>query len=121
MDYSKDLTYTRDPKAENMQLAPAEIWHADKGIVSYDSVADMLANAAKVKQQDKLRSSYVYDNTTGLKIFAKIAYYVKSKDGRYTAFMRKPDALRFAADKGGELVDAITTDAGKPFSLASLN
>jgi len=121
MDYSKDLNYTRDPKTENMQLPPAEIWHADKGIISYDSVATMLADAAKFKKAGKLRASYVFDNTTGLKLFAKIAYYVKGKDGKYTAFMRKPDAMKFASSAGGELVEAIATESGDQFSLVSLN
>ena len=121
LDYSKDLNYTRDPKAENMKLPPAEVWHADKGIISYDSVADMLTEAARFKEQDKLRASYVYDNTTGLKIFAKIAYYVKGREGQYTAFMRKPDANKFATSSGGVLVDDITTGSGETVSLTSLN
>ncbi len=120
-DYEADLTYTRDPKAENMKLPPAEVWHADKGIISYDSVAAMLDDAAKFKKDGKLRASYVFDNTTGLKIFAKIAFYVKDKEGKYVAFMRKPDASEFATTSGGQLVDKIETSTGEFLQLSSLN
>jgi NitT/TauT family transport system substrate-binding protein len=121
MDYEKDLGYTRDPKKENMELPPAEIWHAEKGIITYGSIAEMLADAATFLNEKTLRASYVYDNTTGLKIFAKVAYFVKDKTGKYTAFMRKPDAEKFKAASGGELVDVIASNSGEPMKLASLN
>ena len=106
LDYDKDLAYTRDAKAENMKLKPAEIWHKDKGIVSYDTVAAMLTDKAAFDKAGSLRASYVFDNTTGLKIFGHIATYVKGKDGVVTAFMRKPDAEAFAKDGGGALMAA---------------
>ena len=92
MDYEKDLAYTRIAKEENMKLPPAEIWHKDKGIITYKSVAAMLEDAAKFKKAGTLRASYVYDNTTGLKIFGHVATYVKGKDGTITTYMRKADA-----------------------------
>jgi len=104
LDYDKDLGYTRIAKKENMKLAPAEIWHTDKGIITYKSVAAMVKASASFKKAGKLRSSYVYDNTTGLKIFGKTATYVKAKDGKLTTFMRKSDATKFMAAKGGTIV-----------------
>lgn len=104
LDYDKDLKSIRDPKPENAKLPPAEIWHKEKGIIKYDSVAKMLSAAKKMKANGNLRSSYVYDYTTGLKIFGKVATYVKGKDGKFTAFMRKPDAEKFISKKGGKLL-----------------
>ncbi|MGD8515142.1 MAG: ABC transporter substrate-binding protein [Granulosicoccaceae bacterium] len=108
LDYEKDLGYTRVPKEEVATLAPAEIWHKSKGIITYDSVEAMLAAAEKFKKSGDLLASYVYDNVTGLKLFGKVAFYVKGKDGKVTAFMRKPDAEKFMSGMGGELMGAYT-------------
>lgn len=122
LDYEKDLAYTRDPKVENMQLKPAELWHKDKGILSYDSVSAMLTAASEYKKGGTLRASYVYDQTTGLKIFANVAYMVKAKDGEVLAFMRKPDAEKFIGSEGGELISAADYLGDEPLDkLASLN
>ena len=104
LDYEKDLNYTRIAKKENMMLAPAEIWHKDKGIISYKTVAAMLEDSKKFKKAGTLRASYVYDNTTGLKIFGKTATYVKGKNGVIKTFMRKADAMKFSASDGGKLM-----------------
>jgi NitT/TauT family transport system substrate-binding protein len=52
----------------------------------------------------KLNSTYVYDQTTGLKLFGKTAFFVKSADG-FTTFLRKPDADAFASKAGGTVMD----------------
>jgi topoisomerase IA-like protein len=59
---------------------------------------------------------------TGLKLFGKVAIYVKSKDGKYTAFMRKPDAEKFIASNGGEIMTftMLATTENK-LSVAELN
>jgi NitT/TauT family transport system substrate-binding protein len=104
MDYDKDLNYTRSPREENLKLAPAEIWHAKKGIITYPTVADMVAAAETYKSDGTLRATYVFDNTTGLKIFGKIATYVKDADGKLTTFMRKSDAEKYSASVGGTII-----------------
>lgn len=122
LDYEKELSYTRVAKEANSKLKPAEIWHKDKGIVSYDSVAAMLVDKAAFASNGTLRASYVFDNTTGLKIFGHIATYVKGKDGVVTAFMRKPDAEAFAKSGGGKLMAAdSTTVTGVKINTASIN
>jgi len=113
LDYEKDLGYTRVAKTENMKLPPAEIWHKDKGIITYETVAAMVKDSVNFKKQGMLRASYVYDNTTGLKIFGKTATYVKGKDGVITTFMRKADAEKFSASKGGEVLSAKTFTLNK--------
>jgi NitT/TauT family transport system substrate-binding protein len=112
MDYEKDLAYTRIAKVENMKLPPAEIWHKEKGIIKYDSVKAMLDEAGEFKKSGMLRASYVYDNTTGLKIFGHVATYVKGKDGTITTFMRKSDAMDFAKKESGSLIDGIAFTEG---------
>src|SRR5262249_155225 len=102
-DYDKDLKSVWDPKVENKKLPPAELWNAKKGIVSYPSIAAMLKAAEAFKKQGELRATYVYDQTTGLKIFGHVAFYAQSKGGA-VAFMRKPDAERFIKSSGGKLV-----------------
>jgi NitT/TauT family transport system substrate-binding protein len=122
MDYDKDLKYIRDPKSENMKLSPAEIWHAQEGIKSYDSIPAMLADAKKFKDEGTLRACYVYDQVTGLKLFGKVAYYVKGKDGAMVAFMRKPDAEKYMEKAGGSLIQftaAISTPQDQ--RVATLN
>ncbi|HIB84002.1 MAG TPA: sulfonate ABC transporter substrate-binding protein [Chromatiaceae bacterium] len=122
LDYDKDLAYTRVAKAENMKLNPAEIWHKDKGILSYNSVSAMLSDKDSFGKAGTLRASYVYDNTTGLKIFGHIATYVKGSDGIVTAFMRKIDAEAFATSNGGSLMAAGSTSVtGELIKQASMH
>jgi len=119
MDYDKDLKHIYDPKPQNMKLHSAEIWHKDKGIITYASISEMLDSAKKFKSDKSLRASYVYDDVTGLKLFGKVATYVKAKDGKYVAFMRKPDAEKFIASNGGEIFTfTMLAEADKNVSLA---
>ncbi|MCI0507533.1 MAG: ABC transporter substrate-binding protein [Gammaproteobacteria bacterium] len=122
LDYEKDMSYIHDPKPENMKLHEAEIWHKDKGVLAYNTITEMLDAAKKYKTEKTLRASYVYDDVTGLKLFGNVATYVKSKDGKYTAFMRKPDAEKFIALNGGEIYTftALAEMENKP-SIAKLN
>ena len=49
-----------------------EIWHAKDGIKTYASVGDFLKAIADFnKVAQKLNATYVYDKTTGLKLFGK--------------------------------------------------
>jgi hypothetical protein len=51
-----------------------------------------------------------------------VAIYVKSKDGKYTAFMRKPDAEKFIASNGGEIFTFTKLAAtGNSLAVAKLN
>ena len=52
----------------------------------------------------KLNATYVYDDVTGLKLFGKMAYYVKTKDA-YKAFLRKQDAESYAKKVGSVPID----------------
>ncbi len=105
LDYAKELESLWDPAVENVKLAPAEAWHPARGIVSYPSVAAMLAEYAKTAQgPEKLRAIYVYDQITRVKLFGHTASYVKAKDGSYAPFLRKTDAEKFAGESGGKVL-----------------
>ncbi len=104
MDYDKQVKVVNDPAVANKGL-PMEVWHAREGIKTYPDVKSFLEAIAKFKAVgQKLNATYVYDNKTGLKLFGKMAFYVKAKDGTFKTFLRKPDADAYAAKSGGAVV-----------------
>jgi NitT/TauT family transport system substrate-binding protein len=104
IDYDKQLKQKHDPALAHKSL-PMEVWHAREGIKTYPDVKAFLEAVAKFDAVgQKLNATYVYDEATGLKLFGKTAFYVKEKDGSFKAFLRKPDAEKFAAKSGGAVV-----------------
>lgn len=99
MDYDALVGSVVETQPDHPDLKPAEIWFSDKGIVTYDSVADMLAAAADAS--DTVNATYVYDNLSGLKLFGKAAYLVKGSDGDVVAFLKKADSEKYIAENGG--------------------
>ncbi|HKK06627.1 MAG: ABC transporter substrate-binding protein [Gammaproteobacteria bacterium] len=113
LDYDAQLAKIRDPKVFNKKLPPAELWHAKKGIIKYSSIGAMLADLKKYKAaEQKVYATYVYDHSTGLKLFGHVAFYVKKADGSYVAFMRKPDADKFVAHLGSGKVETLAQLTG---------
>ncbi|GGY59519.1 ABC transporter substrate-binding protein [Marinobacter zhanjiangensis] len=102
MDYEALVSTVVDTEPNNPDLKPAEIWFADEGIVTYDSVSDMLA--AQSEAVGNINATYVYDNLTGLKLFGKAAYLVRGTDGEVVAFLKKADSDKFIAENGGTLI-----------------
>ncbi|WP_328185455.1 ABC transporter substrate-binding protein [Marinobacter sp. OP 3.4] len=102
MDYDALVGTVVDTQPNNPDFAPAEIWFADKGIVTYDTVADMLA--AQADAGEAINATYVYDNLTGLKLFGKAAYLVEGTDGEVVAFLKKADSDNYIAENGGTLI-----------------
>lgn len=93
MKYDELLKTMVTPVVDDKDLAPAEIWVDGSGIKSYDSVAAMTEDyTALEKAGKKINAAYVYDKATGLKLFSKVAFYVKQSDGELMAFMKKGDA-----------------------------
>jgi NitT/TauT family transport system substrate-binding protein len=104
MDYDKQMKAVHDPAVEHKSL-PTEIWHAREGIKTFPDVKTFLEAVAKYKGVgQKLNATYVYDDKTGLKLFGKMAFYVKGKDGSFKTFLRKPDADEYAAKSGGTVI-----------------
>lgn len=114
MDYDKQLKFVHDPAVEHKALQ-TEVWHAREGIKTFPDVKTFLEAVAKFTSVgQKLNATYVYDEKTGLKLFGKMAFYVKGTDGNYTTFLRKPDADAYAAKSGGTVI-------GYEEALASLS
>ena len=85
LKYSTASTGAYNPK-NNIALPP-EIWVQGGGIQKYKSVRLMLIAAkADIESHKKIDATYVYDHTTGLKLFGNYAYYTKNGNN-YTAYM----------------------------------
>ncbi|MEH6388015.1 MAG: ABC transporter substrate-binding protein [Pseudomonas profundi] len=102
LDYPALVQKVVSPQPGNQGLPAAEMWVEGKGIQSFPAIADMLA-AAKTAQAagEKVSATYVYDNTTGLKLFGKAAYLVRDDAGSVVAFMKKSDSETHIATHGG--------------------
>ncbi len=93
VDYDALAASVVTPKIDDPDLAPAEMWIDGEGLVSYPSIKAMkAAYAAATKAGKKVNATYVYDKSTGLKLFGHVAFYVKDADGDLVAFMKKGDA-----------------------------
>ncbi|MBO42649.1 MAG: sulfonate ABC transporter substrate-binding protein [Rhodospirillaceae bacterium] len=104
MDYDKQVGIIHDPQKAHAGLGP-EVWHAKEGIKNYKDLASYLKAVGKFQANaQKLNATYVYDDVTGLKLFGKMAYYVKTKDA-YKAFLRKQDAESYAKKVGSVPID----------------
>ena len=103
-DYQMEKDSLVDPAISNAKL-PMEIWHSREGISSYASIDEFLAAIDTFRKTGaKLNATYVYDVETGLKLFGKTAFFVKTDSG-FTTFLRKPDADNFASKKNGKVMD----------------
>ncbi len=93
-DYDSLVNSVESPIIDNPLLAPAEMWIEDVGIVSFDSVEAMTTMYALVtKAGKKVNATYVYDQSTGLKLFGHVAFFVEDSAGKLTTFMKKGDAV----------------------------
>ncbi len=111
MDYEGAKADLVDPEMANAKL-PAEIWHSRDGISTYATLPEFLKAVSDFQSTGaKLNSTYVYDKSTGLKLFGKTAFFVKTADGNFETFLRKPDADAFAKENKGEVIDLPTAVA----------
>lgn len=104
LDYTAELNTVVDPVEANAGL-PNQIWHARDGVSDYadhDSFLEAVAQMQATGQ--KLNATYVYDIETGLKLFGKTAFWVRTPEG-YATFLRKGEAETYAAANGGEVID----------------
>ncbi|MCJ8298379.1 MAG: ABC transporter substrate-binding protein [Pseudomonadales bacterium] len=92
LDYQAQLEPLIDPLIANLLLPPAEVWHAQQGIIEYAKIGKMLSDLNKFAARgESVFASYVYDKTTGVKMFAHVASY-KVDDRGFSTFIRKSDA-----------------------------
>jgi NitT/TauT family transport system substrate-binding protein len=103
-DYQKEKASMVDAAIDNANR-PMEIWHSREGISAHTSVDAFLAAVDGFRKTGaKLNATYVYDRETGLKLFGKTAFYVRTSDG-FSTFLRKPDADDFASKNSGSVLD----------------
>lgn len=103
VDYDADKETMVDPVEANKGL-PLEIWHSRDGVSTYGDANSFLTAMAEMRSTGaKLNSTYVYDAETGLKLFGKTAFWVKTDDD-FSTFLRKGEAETFASASGGSLV-----------------
>jgi NitT/TauT family transport system substrate-binding protein len=112
LDYEAEKAKVVDPAVANAGL-PMEIWHSRDGISTYPDLASFLKAVSEFRATGaKLNATYVYDVETGLKLFGKTAFYVKTPDGKFSTFLRKGEAEKYAASGKGEVItfeDAIAS------------
>ena len=103
VDYEADKAAVVDPAAANVGL-PMEIWHSRDGVSAYTSLPEFLKAMAEIQATAALvNATYVYDVETGLKLFGKTAFWVKSGDD-YATFLRKGEAEAYAAANSGAVI-----------------
>jgi NitT/TauT family transport system substrate-binding protein len=102
--FGRDAQDTHAPVTEP-KLA-GQVWVQGEPMVRlYSSPEATVSAAAKVEGSGKkVRVVYVHDRQSGIKLFAARAWFVE-KEGELSAFLLKPDADKWAADKGGSVVD----------------
>jgi sulfonate transport system substrate-binding protein len=115
---SKDATGApiRDPRAAG------ELWVKGERIKPYASVASLLAAAREHELKGgEINAAYVFDQPSGLKLFAHRAFYVAGGQGKaaaasLAAFAWKEEAESFAVKNGGRV---ITVDEAKKVAVAA--
>uniref|UniRef100_UPI0004872C0E ABC transporter substrate-binding protein n=1 Tax=Paraburkholderia fungorum TaxID=134537 RepID=UPI0004872C0E len=92
-----------------------QVWLDGEGKVrNYASAQEAFAALNTLEQGGKkARVVYVQDRSSGLKLFASQAWYVKDAKGNINAFLLKDNADRYAKQVNGNVVDfaAAKTDA----------
>lgn len=106
----------KDPRAA------AELWLKDEPIRPYASIASLLTAMREADQRGKtVNAGYVFDQPTGLKLFAHRAFFVAGGAGKaavasLAAFAWKEEAEQFAAKNGGKVM---LLDDAKKFVAAA--
>jgi NitT/TauT family transport system substrate-binding protein len=94
----------RDPRAAG------ELWVRGERIRSYASIAALLSAMREAESRGQaVNAGYVFDQPTGLKLFAHRAFYVAGGTGKaapasLAAFAWKEEAEAFAARHGGRVL-----------------
>lgn len=84
----------------------AQIWvKGEKLVRPYAAPEHAFAALAELARQGKaVRVVYAQDRISGIKLFADKAWYVRSADGRLSAFLLHDTAAAWATAKGGEVI-----------------
>lgn len=118
LNYDKALAATPYSPKSNIGLSP-EVWLTGQNVKQLPSVQAMLAavkTAAGAKQ--KVDAAYVYDQATGLKLFAQYAYYVMRPGHPIMTYMTAGEAKRNA--EGGKIETFDEALGGKSVAMAAI-
>lgn len=94
----------KDPRAA------AELWVKGEPIRAYGSLATLMTALRETERSGRaVNAAYVFDHSSGLKLFAHRAFYVAGGSGRVApasliAFAWKDEAETFAAKHGGKVL-----------------
>ena len=85
----------------------AQIWVKDEPLVRhYVSPEGALKALATLEKEGKsARVVYAQDRESGIKLFAQQAWFVRAENGELGAFLLKASAEKWAAAKGGQVLD----------------
>lgn len=104
-NYDELVASVVSPTPDDPALSPGELWVDGTGIKSFPSVKELVSTYKSLKSEGKkVNASYVYDKSTGLKLFGHVAFIVEGPDGELTTFMKKGDADKFAAETKGKMM-----------------
>lgn len=123
-DYSKSPLKAKDAKtgkAITDPLQAAQVWIAGEPHVRHYASSNNALDAAKAAEAagKKVRVVYAHDRNSGIKIFAKQAWFASDAKGVLSAFLLKADADAWAKAKGGDVLDFVEAKTGVPAKLAS--
>lgn len=99
----------------------AQIWLTNEAHVrNYANPAEAFAAFDKLRRSgETARVVYVHDHGSGLKLFAKQAWYVKDRSGSIAAFLLRSNADTYAQSVWGKVVDYAAISAQGEPSLAA--
>jgi NitT/TauT family transport system substrate-binding protein len=98
-----------------------QVWlDSEAKVRNYASPAEAFAALGKIEQSGgRPRAVFVHDHSSGLKLFADQAWYVKDSHGAITAFLLKDSAGRYAQQVSGSVVDYTAAKADAAQAVAS--
>ena len=116
LDYDAQLkNYAKSPLKANDSVTGkpirdfyvAQIWlESEAHVRNYANPAEALTALAKLQHSgEKVRAVFMQDHTSGLKLFANQAWYVKDSHGAITAFLLRSGADQYAQRVSGKVVD----------------
>lgn len=85
----------------------AQVWLAnDEHVRNYSNPGEAFAALDKLQKSDlKVRAVFVHDHSSGLKLFANQAWYVKDDHGAVVAFLLHSTADAYAQHVSGKVLD----------------
>ncbi|WP_321897087.1 ABC transporter substrate-binding protein [Burkholderia cepacia] len=131
LDYNAALkNYAKQPLVANDAVTGkpirdfndvTQVWlESEAKVRNYASPAEAFSALGKIEQSGgKTRAVFVHDHTSGLKLFANQAWYVKDAHGAITAFLLKAGADRYAQQVSGSVVDYAAAKTGAAQAVAA--